>query len=257
MAFRDALSAAGIAALLTGQKIIGATMETAPDGTPRIIIGYLAYNGGKPAISWDLTGAGIDWTEPLIEADPATGQMIILGQQGALAGTSIGLESGASASPAITLDAYSDLGVHVGLAVDSNAGAVVVTGPFNATNFVATPVIKFGTGSPGNIASGVIVVPGIALAAVPYASRVFIQAEGAAGFVAADSTVGLTIGGSHAVTTRTNNACLAQASEFTNVSISGSMDVPAGAASAVNIGSLVGAGTAYFRAALTLIQVPQ
>ena len=65
---------------LVADTVTGALIRTAADGTARILIGAGVYQNGAPAISWDLKGTGLDWTEPFMQADPANNNLDIYGQ---------------------------------------------------------------------------------------------------------------------------------------------------------------------------------
>ena len=145
-----------------------------------------------------------------------------------------------------------------------SAGATSIPGAsiddirsYTGPSRLACSYYGYGTTGGSKVGTNVVVVSSVALPQLAFASRVFIQAEGAAGFDAAERLVGLSIGGSHAVVARAAQSVTAAAGKWAPVSISGYMDVPANTGSAVNIASVVdGAGQAYFRVGVTLTQVP-
>jgi len=122
------------------------------------------------------------------------------------------------------------------------------------------PVVTWATGTTASVASGTIVIPAVTLPAVGCATRVWIQAEGSAGFNAAAVDVGLSIGGSQAVTqglTVAPGLVRAQAALYTRVTQSGYMDIPANTSATVSLAGLAqfSGNTAYFNASMTLTRV--
>ena len=122
------------------------------------------------------------------------------------------------------------------------------------------PVGTWATGATGSVASGTTVISPVTLPAVGCATRVFIQAEGSAGFNAAAVDVGLSIGGSQAVTqglTVAPGLVRAQAALYTRVTQSGYMDIPANTSATVSLTGLAqfSGNTAYFNASMTLTRV--
>ena len=118
------------------------------------------------------------------------------------------------------------------------------------------PVVTWVTATSGYVATGTTIISPVTLPAVGCATRVFIQAEGAAGFNSVGIDVGLSISGSQAVTqTPTTPLVRAVAALYTRVTQSGYMDIPADTSATVSLAGLsqFGGNSAYF--VLSLIHI--
>jgi hypothetical protein len=120
------------------------------------------------------------------------------------------------------------------------------------------PVVTWATATSGYVATGTTIISPVTLPAVGCATRVYIQAEGAAGFNSVGIDVGLSISGSQAVTqTPTTPLVRAVAALYTRVTQSGYMDIPANTSATVSLAGLsqFGGNSAYFVVSMTLTRV--
>ena len=120
------------------------------------------------------------------------------------------------------------------------------------------PVVTWATATSGYVATGTTIISPVTLPAVGCATRVFIQAEGAAGFNSVGIDVGLSIAGSLSVTqTPTTPLVRAVAALYTRVTQSGYMDIPANTSATVSLAGLsqFGGNSAYFVVSMTLTRV--
>lgn len=132
---------------INGKTITGANIRTGADGTARIVIGPDAYDGTRPAVTFDLDGSGVDWAEPYIEADPTTRSLSIRGAQAGLSASVIT----ARGDGGIDLDAYDLSSVHSGLSLVG--GVATVTGNLQVTGKIV--------GEPYSINSSTVATPDV------------------------------------------------------------------------------------------------
>lgn len=138
-------------------------------------------------------------------------------------------------------------------------GTLEVIGDISAANLKMAPDHRMAFGDTGAVKVGnsVGLINAVSFVAKPFATRVYVSAEGVAGFETVAVTVGVRvgIGAGLTLTQRTQQLVQAAAGQWATVTRQAIVDVPANTAAGIYLASEVAGGNAYFRTAMQLVRV--